>query len=158
MAISCDGVLEGCDGVRLFLIENGRAAFEYLYQFVLPDFGGDLVDVVQVANTCLNDKNADVEVLSAQATSNSVTAPLKALYNWRLSAAHKAGVAAFSDAVTNTAKASQTAGRFYEFPEIVDNQKRKTLEIFRKKAQESTTNTKCFKDRTLFPPSSPVPP
>ncbi|KAJ4286367.1 Dynamin-like GTPase that mediates homotypic ER fusion [Collariella sp. IMI 366227] len=60
---------------------------------------------------------------------------LKALYHAQLSAAHKAGVAAFSDAVTNAVKAGQKAGGAYEFAEIVDKQKKKTLEIFKKEAQ-----------------------
>jgi molybdopterin synthase catalytic subunit len=60
---------------------------------------------------------------------------LKALYQAQLAAAHKAGVAAFSDAVTNAVKAGQKAGGSYEFAEIVDKQKKKTLEIFKKEAQ-----------------------
>lgn len=60
---------------------------------------------------------------------------LKALYQGQLSAAHKAGVAAFSEAVTNAVKAGQKSGGSYEFAEIVDKQKRKTLEIFKKEAQ-----------------------
>lgn len=61
---------------------------------------------------------------------------LKALYQSQLSAAHKAGVAAFSDAVTNAVKAGQKSGGSYEFAEIVDKQKRKTLQIF----QEEVTS------------------
>ncbi|KAK3314829.1 protein SEY1 [Apodospora peruviana] len=64
-----------------------------------------------------------------------IDARLKALYQAQLSAAHKAGVAAFSDAVTNAVKAGQKAGGSYEFAEIVDKQKRKTLEIFKKEAR-----------------------
>ncbi|KAJ9133534.1 Protein SEY1 [Pleurostoma richardsiae] len=60
---------------------------------------------------------------------------LKALYQGQLSAAHKAGVVAFSEAVTNAVKAGQKAGGGYEFAEIVEKQKKKTLEIFKKEAQ-----------------------
>ncbi|RKU42951.1 Protein sey1 [Coniochaeta pulveracea] len=60
---------------------------------------------------------------------------LKALYQSQLSAAHKAGVAAFSDAVTNAVKAGQKSGGSYEFAEIVDKQKRKTLQIFQEEVE-----------------------
>ncbi|CAH0001648.1 unnamed protein product [Clonostachys byssicola] len=60
---------------------------------------------------------------------------LKALYQGQLTAAHKAGVAAFSDAVSNKVKAGQKAGGAYEFAEIVSNEKKKTLEIFKAEAQ-----------------------
>jgi protein SEY1 len=64
-----------------------------------------------------------------------IDARLKALYHGQLSAAHKAGVIAFSDAVTGAVKAGQKSGGTYEFAEIVEKQKRKTLEIFKKEAQ-----------------------
>ncbi|KAL8364984.1 hypothetical protein RB595_004004 [Gaeumannomyces hyphopodioides] len=60
---------------------------------------------------------------------------LKALYMGQVSAVHKAGVATFSDAVTNAVKAGQKSGGSYEFAEIVDKQKRKTLEFFKKEAK-----------------------
>ena len=63
-----------------------------------------------------------------------VDARLKALYVGQLAAAHKAGVAAFSEAVTNKVKAGQKAGGGYEFADIVDSEKAKTLDIFKKEA------------------------
>lgn len=60
---------------------------------------------------------------------------LKPLYQGQLMAAHKRGVAAFTEAVTNAVKAGQKAGGQYEFAEIVDKQKSKTLDIFKKEAQ-----------------------
>lgn len=60
---------------------------------------------------------------------------LKAVYQGQLTASHKAGVAAFSDAVTNAVKAGQKSGGSYEFAEIVEKQKKKALEIFKKEAQ-----------------------
>ncbi|KAK1828302.1 protein SEY1 [Podospora conica] len=60
---------------------------------------------------------------------------LKALYQAQLTAAHKAGVTAFSDAVQGSVKAGQKAGGSYEFAEIVEKQKKKTLEVFKKEAQ-----------------------
>ena len=66
---------------------------------------------------------------------SKIDARLKALYQGQLTAAHKAGVVAFSEAVTGAVKAGQKAGGSYEFAEIVDKQKRKTLEVFKKEAQ-----------------------
>jgi len=66
---------------------------------------------------------------------SKIDSRLKALYQAQLSAAHKAGVTAFSDAVTGSVKAGQKAGGSYEFAEIVEKQKKKTLEFFKKEAQ-----------------------
>ncbi|KJZ75094.1 Protein SEY1 [Hirsutella minnesotensis 3608] len=63
-----------------------------------------------------------------------VDTKLKALYHGQLAAAHKAGVAAFSEAVSNKVKAGQRAGGSYEFAEIVAHEKRKTLDIFEAEA------------------------
>ncbi|KAI0142419.1 root hair defective 3 GTP-binding protein [Hypoxylon sp. NC0597] len=60
---------------------------------------------------------------------------LKTLYQGQLSAAHKACVTTFSDAVSSAVKAGQKSGGAYEFAEIVDKEKTKTLETFRKEAQ-----------------------
>lgn len=65
-----------------------------------------------------------------QELEDKVDTRLKTLYQGQLSAAHKAGVVAFSDAVTNKVKAGQKAGGGYEFAEIVANEKKKTLDIF----------------------------
>ncbi|KAK3186084.1 Dynamin-like GTPase that mediates homotypic ER fusion [Lecanicillium sp. MT-2017a] len=66
---------------------------------------------------------------------NKVDARLKTLYQGQLAASHKSGVAAFSEAVTGKVKAGQKAGGGYEFAEIVENEKTKALEIFKKEAQ-----------------------
>ncbi|KAI2632367.1 root hair defective 3 GTP-binding protein [Hypoxylon sp. NC1633] len=60
---------------------------------------------------------------------------LKALYQGQLSGAHKAGVTTFSDAVSGAVKAGQKSGGAYEFADIVDAEKTKSLDIFRKEAQ-----------------------
>ncbi|KAH8892486.1 root hair defective 3 GTP-binding protein [Thozetella sp. PMI_491] len=64
-----------------------------------------------------------------------IDARLKALYQGQLAAAHKKGVAAFSEAVTNAVKAGQKSGGSYEFAEIVAENKRKTLDVFKAEAQ-----------------------
>ncbi|KAI1381557.1 root hair defective 3 GTP-binding protein [Hypoxylon crocopeplum] len=60
---------------------------------------------------------------------------LKTLYRGQLSSAHKAGVTGFSDAVSSAVKAGQKSGAAYEFADIVDAEKTKSLETFRKEAQ-----------------------
>ncbi|KAI8630863.1 RHD3/Sey1 [Xylariaceae sp. FL1651] len=60
---------------------------------------------------------------------------LKALYQGQLSAAHKSGVASFSDAVSGAVKAGQKSGAAYEFAEIVDTEKRKCLNQFKSEAE-----------------------
>ncbi|KAK0756807.1 hypothetical protein N5P37_010325 [Trichoderma harzianum] len=66
-----------------------------------------------------------------QELESKVDGRLKALYQGQIAAAHKAGVAAFSEAVSNKVKAGQKAGGAYEFAEIVSNEKKKTTEIFK---------------------------
>lgn len=79
---------------------------------------------------------------------------LKALYQGQLAAAHKAGVAAFSEAVASKVKAGQKAGGSYEFADIVANEKRKTLDIFNVEAQslriESVSWTAFESQSSLF--------
>ncbi|RYP53676.1 hypothetical protein DL768_001402 [Monosporascus sp. mg162] len=60
---------------------------------------------------------------------------LKALYHGQLSAAHKSGVAAFSDAVSGKVKSGQRSGAAYEFADIVDKEKKKALEGFEKEIE-----------------------
>lgn len=64
-----------------------------------------------------------------------IDARLKALYMGQLSAAHKAGVAAFSEAVSGAVKSGQKKGGSYEFAEIVKQEKTKVLESFAAEAK-----------------------
>lgn len=60
---------------------------------------------------------------------------LKALYQGQLSAAHKSGVTAFTDAVSTAVKAGQKKGASYEFAEIVDREKAVALKQFETEAK-----------------------
>jgi hypothetical protein len=60
---------------------------------------------------------------------------LKALYQGQLTAAHKAGVAAFSDAVSSAVKAGQKKGASYEFADIVEREKKAALTRFETEAK-----------------------
>ncbi|KAK6955387.1 Dynamin-like GTPase that mediates homotypic ER fusion [Daldinia eschscholtzii] len=74
-----------------------------------------------------SDKRADLE--------EKIDQRLKTLYHGQLSAAHKACVTSFSDAVSGAVKQGQKSGGAYEFAEIVDAEKTKTLDTFRNEAQ-----------------------
>ncbi|EKD17501.1 uncharacterized protein L3040_006616 [Drepanopeziza brunnea f. sp. 'multigermtubi'] len=60
---------------------------------------------------------------------------LKALYHGQLTAAHKEGVASFSDAVSAAVKAGQKKGASYEFAEIVEREKQVALGHFETEAR-----------------------
>ncbi|CAK7241973.1 MAG: Dynamin-like GTPase that mediates homotypic ER fusion [Sporothrix thermara] len=60
---------------------------------------------------------------------------LKALYQGQLAAAHKSGVASFTEAVTGAVKTGQKAGGNYDFADIVETEKAKTLKAFKTEAQ-----------------------
>ncbi|KAH6670717.1 RHD3/Sey1 [Halenospora varia] len=60
---------------------------------------------------------------------------LKALYHGQLSAAHKAGVSSFSDAVSGAVKAGQKKGASYEFADIVEREKGVALKQFETEAK-----------------------
>ncbi|KAK1987874.1 root hair defective 3 GTP-binding protein [Colletotrichum cereale] len=60
---------------------------------------------------------------------------LKTLYNAQLSAAHKSGIASFSEAVSGAVKAGQKSGAAYEFAEIVTEEKKKALGSFKSEAE-----------------------
>ncbi|CAL3967035.1 unnamed protein product [Diplocarpon coronariae] len=60
---------------------------------------------------------------------------LRALYSGQLTAAHKAGVASFSDAVSAAVKAGQKKGASYEFAEIVERETKVALAQFEAEAR-----------------------
>jgi len=60
---------------------------------------------------------------------------LKALYHGQLSAAHKSGVASFSEAVAGAVKAGQKTGSSYEFADIVEREKAIALKQFEAEAR-----------------------
>ena len=60
---------------------------------------------------------------------------LKVLFQGQLSAAHKSGVKAFSDAVSAAVKAGQKKGASYDFAAIVDREKTSALSKYEKEAR-----------------------
>ncbi|PSN67816.1 root hair defective 3 GTP-binding protein [Corynespora cassiicola Philippines] len=66
---------------------------------------------------------------------SKVDTRLKALFQKQLSAAHKSGVEAFSDAVSAAVKNGQKKGAAYDFAQIVDSEKAKAIAKFEADAQ-----------------------
>lgn len=60
---------------------------------------------------------------------------LKVLFQGQLSAAHKSGVHAFSEAVSAAVKAGQKKGASYDFAEIVDREKKAALSRYDREAK-----------------------
>lgn len=132
-------VLVGFDSVISPLEEAQAEATRLGKLTVLPDLGangaGAREKAVKVFDTQASRYHRAVYSMKRSELESKIDTRLKALYQSQLSAAHKTGVVAFSDAVTNAVKAGQKAGGSYEFAEIVEKQKKTVLENFKKEAQ-----------------------
>jgi hypothetical protein len=132
-------VLVGFDTVILPLEEQQGEATRLGNPAVLADLGTTGASArekcVKAFETQASRYHKGVYTMKRGELETKIDARLKALYQGQLSAAHKTGVAAFSDAVTNAVKAGQKAGGSYEFAEIVEKQKKGALDMFRKEAQ-----------------------
>lgn len=132
-------VLVAFDEVITPLEDNQAEATRLGKQSVLPDLGAigrkSRETCVKAFEVQASRYHKGVYARKRAELEGKIDTRLKALFQGQLSAAHKAGVAAFSDAVTNAVKAGQKSGGSYEFAEIVDKQKRKTLEIFKEEVQ-----------------------
>ncbi|KAK1761500.1 protein SEY1 [Echria macrotheca] len=132
-------VLVAFDTIIVPLEEQQAEATRLGKATVLPDLGatgaGARERCMKAFETQASRYHKGVYTMKRGELEAKIDARLKTLYQGQLSAAHKAGVNAFSDAVTGAVKAGQKAGGSYEFAEIVEKQKAKTLEIFKKEAQ-----------------------
>ena len=132
-------VLVAFDAVVLPLEDKQAEATRLGKPTVLPDLGGmgskARLECLKAFETQASRYHKGVYARKKQELEGKVDTRLKALYHGQLSAAHKAGVIAFSEAVSNKVKAGQKAGGGYEFAEIVANEKKKTLDIFKVEAQ-----------------------
>ncbi|KAK5661043.1 hypothetical protein OQA88_12422 [Cercophora sp. LCS_1] len=132
-------VLVAFDTVIVPLEESQGEATRLGQTSVIPDLGATGASArekcIKAFETQASRYHKGVYTMKRGELEAKVDGRLKALYQAQLSAAHKAGVVAFSDSVTGSVKAGQKAGGSYEFAEIVDKQKKKTLEIFKKEAQ-----------------------
>ncbi|KAL2018762.1 hypothetical protein VTK56DRAFT_390 [Thermocarpiscus australiensis] len=132
-------VLVGFDAVIVPLEERQADSARLGRPEVLPDLGATGAAArekcVKAFETQASRYHKGVYATKRGELESKIDTRLKALYQSQLTAAHKAGVAAFSEAVTSAVKAGQKAGGAYEFAEIVDKQKKKTLDAFRKEAQ-----------------------
>lgn len=67
---------------------------------------------------------------------NRIDSRLKGLFQGQLSAAHKSGVHAFSEAVSTAIKGGQKKGASYDFAEIVDREQNSALERYERDAKD----------------------
>ncbi|KAG9257420.1 RHD3/Sey1 [Emericellopsis atlantica] len=132
-------VLISFDVVITPLEEKQAEATRFGKPTVLPDLGATgskaRTEVLKSFESQASRYHKGVFTRKRQELESKVDTRMKALYQGQLSAAHKAGVVAFSEAVSNKVKAGQKAGGGYEFAEIVASEKKKTLDIFKVEAQ-----------------------
>lgn len=132
-------VLVGFDTIIAPLEEQHADATRSGKLLVLPDLGATGSQArekcVKAFEVQASRYHKGVYTMKRGELESKIDTRLKALYQAQLVAAHKSGVSAFSDAVTGAVKAGQKAGGSYEFAEIVDKQKSKHLEIFKREAQ-----------------------
>lgn len=132
-------VLAAFDAVIVPLEERQAEATRLGTPAVLPELGatgaGAREKCVRAFETQASRYHKGVYGVKRAELESKVDTRLKAMYQTHLAAAHKAGVAAFSEAVTDAVKAGQKAGGSYEFAEIVEKQKTKALEAFGQEAR-----------------------
>lgn len=78
----------------------------------------------------------NVYTVKRKELSDKVDTRLKALSQGQLHAAHKSGIASFSSSVSDAVRLGQKRGSNYDFASIVDTEKRKAIDSFRKEAAE----------------------
>jgi hypothetical protein len=135
-------VLVAFDLVLIPLEEKQTEASKLGRPIVLPDLGAEASQAREKSFKAFEVQasryHKGVYARKKQELESKVDGRLKALYQGQIAAAHKAGVAAFSEAVSNKVKAGQKAGGGYEFAEIVTNEKKKTTEIFKTEVDSLT--------------------
>ncbi|KAI1493010.1 SEY1 protein [Biscogniauxia mediterranea] len=132
-------VLIGFDNAITPLEDKQAEAIRVGKPIVLPDLGtiGSTTrqKCIKSFETQASRYHKAVYTMKRTDLEGKVDQRLKALYQGQLSAAHKSGVATFSDAVSGAVKAGQKSGAAYEFADIVAAEKTKALEIFKKETE-----------------------
>lgn len=135
-------VLLAFDTVLIPLEEKQAEASKLGKPIVLPDLGAAASEAREKCFKAFEVQasryHKGVYSRKKQELESKIDGRLKTLYLGQIAAAHKAGVAAFSEAVSNKVKAGQKAGGGYEFAEIVSNEKKKTTEIFKTEVDSLT--------------------
>jgi hypothetical protein len=106
---------------------------------VIPDLGTAMntarAKVLKDFDTSASRYHKGVYTRKKAELESKVDARLKALFQKQLAAAHKSGVASFSDAVSASVKLGQKKGASYDFADIVESEKKKALEKFEEDAK-----------------------
>jgi protein SEY1 len=132
-------VLVGFDETMVPLEEKQAEATRTGKSTVLPDLGtigsGARDKVIKAFEVQASRYHKGVYSRKRLDLEAKIDTRLKALYQSQLAAAHKTGVASFSEAVTSAVKTGQKSGGSYEFADIVSEQKTTALNVFKKEAQ-----------------------
>ncbi|KAF2084764.1 protein SEY1 [Saccharata proteae CBS 121410] len=80
--------------------------------------------------------------------SSKIDTRLKALFTGQLTAAHKSGVADFTEAVSTAVKAGQKKGAHYDFASLVESEKKKAVEKFETVAKAIVIEGASWSDYT----------
>jgi hypothetical protein len=131
-------VLVGFDAVLGPLEEKQAEASRLGKPLVLPGLGtagsGAREKCMKAFETQASRYHKAVYTRKRAELEGKVDTRLKTLYHGQLSGAHKAGATSFSEAVSSAVKTGQKSGGSYDFADIVEQEKKKALEFFKKEA------------------------
>ncbi|TVY21444.1 Protein sey1 [Lachnellula arida] len=132
-------VLEAFDAAILPLEEKQAEGVRLGKPTVLKDLGvsgkAARVKTVKAFETEASRYHRGVYTRKRVELEGKIDTRLKALYQGQLAAAHKSGVASFSDAVAGAVKTGQKKGASYEFADIVEREKVVALKQFESEAR-----------------------
>ncbi|TVY55667.1 Protein sey1 [Lachnellula cervina] len=132
-------VLEAFDAAILPLEEKQAEGVRLGKPTVLKDLGvsgkAARVKTVKAFETEASRYHKGVYTRKRVELEGKIDTRLKALYQGQLAAAHKSGVASFSDAVAGAVKTGQKKGASYEFADIVAREKVVALKQFESEAR-----------------------
>lgn len=132
-------VLEAFDAAILPLEEKQAEGVRLGKPTVLKDLGvsgkAARVKTVKAFETEASRYHKGVYTRKRVELEGKIDTRLKALYQGQLAAAHKSGVASFSDAVAGAVKTGQKKGASYEFADIVAQEKVVALKQFESEAR-----------------------
>lgn len=122
-------------------LENKQAADKQSGKpSLLPDLGTSMrtarSNVLTAFQTEASRYHKAVYTRKMKELQDKVDSRLKALFHGQLASAHKLGVAAFSESVSDAVRQGQKRGSNYDFAAIVDTEKKKALSLFDQTAQD----------------------
>ncbi|KAF1989152.1 protein SEY1 [Aulographum hederae CBS 113979] len=117
---------------------------------LLPNLGAAMnsarIAILQAFDTEASRYHKGVYSRKRTELASKVDGRLKALFHGQLSATHKSGVEAFSDAVSGAVKAGQKKNASYDFGKIVETEKKKALAKFEEDAKAAVVEGADWSD------------